>query len=96
MKIRAIVTNPVKIWRILTGIGWPTETLNFDPPSDFSDREICQLVSGTLDGFPTINEPCCFESGPDPPHDENCIDPPHWEDSVDPPHWEDTNCRIYD
>jgi hypothetical protein len=57
MKIRAIVTNPVKIWRILTGIGWPTETLNFDPPSDFSDREICQLVSGTLDGFPTINEP---------------------------------------
>jgi hypothetical protein len=35
------------------GIGWPTEAPDFDPPFDF---EICQLVSGTLDGFPTIDE----------------------------------------
>jgi len=50
MKIRAIVTDKAKIWRILAGIGWPTEAPDFDPPADFSKWEICQLVPGTLDG----------------------------------------------
>ena len=81
IKITSIVTDKVKIWRILKGIGWPTEAPNFDPPSDF---EICRLVSGTLDGFPTIDEPCRFESDHDPPQYEDCIDPSHGEDSVDP------------
>jgi len=96
MKITAIVTDPAKIWRILTGIGWPTEAPDFDSPVDFSDREICQLVSGTLDGFPTIDEPCHFEYEHDPPHGEDCIDPPHEEDGVDLLDWDDTNSIIYD
>jgi len=83
MKIRAIVTDKAKIWRILAGIGWPTEAPDFDPPADFSKWEICQLVPGTLDGFPTFDESCHCESGPDPPNCENCIDPPHWEDPND-------------
>ena len=45
MKIRAIVTDKAKIWRILAGIGWPTEAPEFDPPADFSKWEICQLVT---------------------------------------------------
>jgi hypothetical protein len=95
IKITTIVTDPVKIWRILTGIDWPTEAPDFDPSSDFPDLEICQLVSGTSDGFPMIDEPYRFETDHDPPHYEGCIDSSHWEDSVDPPHWEDTNCIIY-
>jgi hypothetical protein len=75
------------------GIGWPTEAPAFDPPSDFSDLEICQLMP-TLDGFP-VEEPCRFESDRDPPKYEECIDSPHLEDNVDPPHWVDTNCIIY-
>ena len=86
MKIRAIVTDKTQIWRILMGIGWKTEAPDFDPPSDFSRWEICQLVPGTLDGFPTDDAPC-LESGPDPPC---CIN------FIDPPHWEDTNNIIYD
>jgi len=95
MKIRTIVTDKSKIWRILKGIGWPTEAPDFDPPSDFSDREICQLVAGTCDGFPTIEDSCCFESGHDPPECAEDVDFPHHEDSIDPPHWEDTNFIIY-
>ena len=87
MKIRAIVTDKAQIWRILMGIGWLAEAPEFDPPSDFSKWEICQLVPGTLDGFPLEDASCHFESGPDPPH---CIN------SIDPPHWEDTNHIIYD
>lgn len=94
MKIRTIVTDKSKIWSILKGIGWAMETPDFDPPSDFSDLEICQLVSGTLDGFSTIEVYCPFESNHDPPHDKNDIDPPHGEENIDP-HWEDANCIIY-
>jgi hypothetical protein len=93
LKITAIVTDQAKIWNILMGIGWPTEAPAFDPPSDFSDLEICQLMP-TLDGFP-IDGPYRFESDRDPPKYEECIDSPHLEDNVDPPHWVDTNCIIY-
>jgi hypothetical protein len=96
MKITAIVTDQAKIWRILTGIGWHIEAPDFDPPTDFLDREICQLAPGTPDGFPKIDELCRFESGPDPPHTEDYIDPPHREDHGDLSHWEDTNCLFYD
>jgi hypothetical protein len=95
MKIRAIITDQTKIWRILRGIGWTTEAFDFDPSSDFSDCEICQLVPGMPDGFPTVDESSLFESDPDPPHCAGGIDPPHWDDSVDPPHLEDANCIIY-
>jgi hypothetical protein len=80
MKIRTIVTDKTQIWRILNGIGWPTEAPVFDPPCDFSKWEICQLVPGTVDGFPTIDDLRYFESGPDPPLNGDCIDPPHWEE----------------
>jgi len=52
IKITAFVTHSAQIWRILRGIGWPTEIPEFDPLYDFADFEICQLVSGTEDGFP--------------------------------------------
>lgn len=86
MKITTLVTAPAKIWRILTGIGWPTEAPELDPPSDFFEWEICQLIPGISDGFPIIDESCRFESGTDPPHAADYIDPPHREDSLDPPH----------
>lgn len=44
IKIVAFVTHSVEIRRILSGIGWPTEIPEFDPPYDFPDREICQLL----------------------------------------------------
>jgi hypothetical protein len=80
MKIRVIITDKTLIWRILKGIGWPTAAPEFDPPEDFSKWEICQLIPGSADGFPIVDEPCHFKSGSDPPHYEDCIDPPHWED----------------
>jgi Putative transposase len=93
LKIIAIVTNQIKIRQILMGIGWPAEAPAFDPPSDFSDLEICQLMP-TLDGFP-IEETSRFKSHRDPPKYEERIDSPHLEDNIDPPHWVDTNCVIY-
>ena len=95
MKIIKIVTDPTQIWRILKKIGWPTTAPEFDEPQDLVEWDICQLVSGTADGFPTIDEPCRFESDHDPPQYEDCIDRPNGEDNIDSPHWEDTDCIIY-
>jgi len=69
--------NSAQIWRILNGIGWPTEIPELDPPydfDDFSDLDICQLIPGTKDGFPED------ESGQDPPHWDDCSEPPYWDD----------------
>ena len=93
LKITTIVTDPTKIWQILNGIGWPTEAPTFDPPLDFSDLEICQLMP-TPDGFP-IETICCFESDHDPPNNEDVIDSPHPEGIIDPPHWEEADCISY-
>ena len=52
MKITKIVTHPTEIWRSLSKIGWPTTTPEFDEPQDLAEWDICQLVPGTVDGFP--------------------------------------------
>ena len=44
MKIITFVTHSAEIRRILSGIGWPTEIPEFDPPYDLPDRDICQLL----------------------------------------------------
>jgi hypothetical protein len=75
IKITVFVTHPAEIRRILNRMGWPTEIPEFDPPYDFSAREICQLIPGTEDGF---LDGC--SQGPDPPFIENGCDSPHWED----------------
>lgn len=87
IKITAFITNPAEIRRILNRIGWPTEIPEFDPPYDLFDREICQLLPWTEDGF-TPDE-VQGKGGPDPPFIENHLDPPHWDDYCDQPHWED-------
>lgn len=82
IKITAFVTHSAEIRRILSGIGWPCKTYEFDQPQESADitvLEICQLIPWTEDGFP--------ENGPDPPFLECQIDPPHWADDQDPPHW---------
>jgi len=89
MKIVAFVTHTAEIRRILSRIGWPTEPPKFDPPFDHNNWDICQLVPGTKDGFPDIDQQVCYEVGADPPYFEDNSDPPHWEDNSDPPHWED-------
>jgi len=82
MKIIKIVTSPTQIWHILSKIGWPTTAPDFDEPQDLVEWEICQLIPGTVDGFP---EECDlpYSSGPDPPE---C----HFSDNIDSPHWEDS------
>jgi Putative transposase/Transposase zinc-binding domain len=87
MKITKIITDPTQIWRILTKICWPTTVPDFDEPQDLVEWDICQLVSGSADGFPEEYDPP-HTSGSDPP---DC----HFEDNVDPPHWEDI-CIQYD
>jgi hypothetical protein len=42
--------------------------------------DICQLVSGTADGFPEAYD-SLHTSGPDPPEFGDNIESPHWEDS---------------
>ncbi|MGA8164455.1 MAG: transposase, partial [Waddliaceae bacterium] len=51
MKIVAFVTHSAEIRRILSGIGRSAEIPEFDPPYDLPDREICQLLPWTEDGF---------------------------------------------
>src|SRR5262245_18717922 len=81
MKIIKIVIDPTQVWRVLKKIGWPTTAPEFDEPQDLVEWDICQLVSGTADGFPEDYYPP-YTSGPDPPEfDDSPIDPPHWEDS---------------
>ena len=87
MKIVAIVTHPTKIYQILSCFGWPTDKIDFDPPYELQEWNISQLVTGTHDGFPSIEEPCQFETS---------SDSPHWESGVDPPHWEDPDYITYD
>ena len=93
------MTQAAEIQRILKGIGWPIQTHVFDPPCDFQDMDVCQLILGTSDGFPEVDSQdyCYCYNGPDPPSGENSeplwwnnfIDPPHCEDNVDPPHKND-------
>jgi hypothetical protein len=81
MKIIAFITHSTQIWHILKGIGWPTDVPEFDPEYEVVTWNICQLVSGTKDGFPEIETQVHPEIGPDPPwHDYVVPDPPHWED----------------
>ena len=88
IKIIALVTHRSQIWRILQGIGWPTEVPEFDPEYEVVTWNICQLVPGTEDGFPKIESQVHPEIGPDPPwHDYP--DPPHSEDNSDLPFWGD-------
>ena len=49
------MTHAAEIQRILKGIGWPIKTYDFDPPYDFQDMDVCQLISGTSDGFPEMD-----------------------------------------
>ena len=66
IKITGFVTNSLDIRRILSGIGWPIEIPDFDPPYNFSDKEICQLIPGTADGFPEEAFYFLEDRGPDP------------------------------
>lgn len=90
IKIVAFVTHAAQIRRILSGIGWPTVAPEFDPYAEPEPviYEVCDLLPGTKDGFPDIEEQVHYDSGPDPPSSEY-IDPPHYEYECDPPHWED-------
>lgn len=88
IKIIAFVIHSAQIRRILSGISWPTEAPEFDPPYEPITWDICQMAPGTSDGFPEIKEQMHSDAGPDPPHSEESCDPPHWEDTCDPPHWE--------
>ena len=82
MKIVAFVTHSADIRRILIGIGWPTDIPEFNPPYTLPDRDICQLLPWTEDGFPPIEsqDQIIGIAGPDPPFIDCCSDPPHWED----------------
>jgi hypothetical protein len=82
MKIIRFVTHPAEIWRILKKIGWPTTAPDFDEPQDLVEWKICQLVTGTEDGFPEVYD-SPHPSGPDPPNH-------HFNDNIDSPHWEDS------
>jgi len=90
VKIIGFVTHKMEIHRILNGVGWPIQFNEFDPPQDFPEWEICQLIPGTVDGFPEecYSNPPYWESCSDPPHWESCSDPPHWEGCSDPLHWD--------
>ena len=79
IRIISFVTHREAIWRILRGIGLPSEVPEFDPAYDITERDICQLIPGTKEGFwEDVSMQHCV--GPDPPH---------WQDNCDPPHWED-------
>jgi len=91
IKIISFVTQAAEIRRILYGIGWPAEPLEFDPPYEIVQWDICHLIPGTEDGFPEIERHIDYEYGLDPPVIEKTCDPPDWHDQdyVDPPHWSD-------
>ena len=75
------MANPIKNWLA-------DKTPEFDEPQDLAEWDICQLVTGTVDGFPDeYDQP--GTSGPDPPY---C----HFEDNIDPPHYEESNVIQYD
>lgn len=91
MKIVAFVTQPAEIRRFLSGIGQPTEFHEFDPPYKLPEREICQLLPWTEDGFlPDEAEIQITEvAGPDPPFIDCTSDPPFIDCTLDSPHWSD-------
>jgi Putative transposase len=94
VKIVGFVTHRAEILRILYGVGWPVQIHAFDPEEDFPDWSMSQLVPGTSDGFPEIENQAYQshwqESYCDPPHSEfDGIDLPHSPESYcDPPHEE--------
>jgi hypothetical protein len=67
IRIISFVTHREAIWRILRGIGLPSEVPEFDPAYDITERDICQLIPGTIDGF-WEDVPLQHYVGPDPPH----------------------------
>lgn len=90
IKIIAFVTHSSQIWRILKGIGLPTDIHEFDPEYELQTYDVCQLMPGTTDGFSEITSQIHPEAGPDPPvYDDYDRDSPHWDDHSDSPHWED-------
>ena len=89
IKITSFVLHPAEIRRVLSRIGWPTKIPEFDPPYDLPDRDICQLLPWTEDGFSSDEVQITNEGGPHPPLIESISDPPHCDDHSDPPHWED-------
>ena len=98
IKIIGFVTHQAEICRILKRIGWPIKLQDFDSPYDLHHWEFCQLIPGSSDGFPPMEEQERYCNGPDPPFPENHSDPPHHENDYDsphqeyendPPHWED-------
>ena len=80
IKIIAFITNSSQIWRILKGIGWPTDIPAFDPEYDLQTYDVCQLIPGTKDGFPEI---CDLVPGTKDGFPEIGPDPP-WQDFPDP------------
>ena len=97
-KIIGFVTHQAEIYRILKRIGRSTKLHDFDPAYDLYTWEFCQLIPGSADGFPVMEEQEGYCNGPDPPFPESYSDPPHFgndydslhgEYEGDPPHWED-------
>jgi Putative transposase len=98
IKINGFVTHKAEIHRILKGIGWPIKFHEYDPPYDVPNKDICQLIYGTEDGFPMLEvqvhcdeiepDPHVQESYSDPPHWQGCYDCPHGDENIDPPHWD--------
>ena len=78
------MTNSSQIWNILKGIGWRCSRPEFDPPYEVEEWDICQLISGTEDGFHEIESKVTSEIGPDPPWDCG-VDHPFQENNSDPP-----------
>ena len=74
------VTQPAEIRRILSGIAWPTIIPQFEPPYDLVQYYICQLISGTKDGFHDADRQIYSDVGPDPPYYDVSCDSPHWEE----------------
>lgn len=98
IKIIGFVTHQAEINRILRRIGRPCELHEFDPAYNLLNWEFCQLIPGSADGFPVMEEQQGYWSGPDPPFSESHSDPPHQERDydlphqeieIDPLHWED-------
>jgi hypothetical protein len=101
VRIIGFVTHRAEILRILCGIGWPVQLHEFDPTEDFPEWSVSQLLPGTPDGFPEIeNQEYCYcwrgedrsvrnnhTSSPLREQGKSNSDPPHWQESYcDPPH----------
>jgi hypothetical protein len=68
-------------------IGCTTTAPEFDEPQDLVEWDICQLVPGTVDGFPDDRDQS-YTSGTDPP-ECHFVEDYFSEDNIDPPHWEE-------